>query len=57
MSNRIKTAAGGFDGDDWLTLFALLAAAGVVPKSWRSPIRMAGTVLMLYRLGKRLGWF
>lgn len=53
---RKLTAVGGFDGDDWLTLLALLAAAGVMPKPWRPAIGTAGTALMLYRIAKRLGW-
>lgn len=55
MSSKL-TAVGGFDGDDWLALLALLAAAGVVPRSWRSAVSTAGTALLLYRIAKRLGW-
>jgi len=35
-------------------LLALLAALGILPKSWRSRSGAAGTVLLVYKILKKL---
>jgi hypothetical protein len=51
-----KTAVGGFDGEDWVPIAGLLISAGVLPKSLRPYVGALGTVLLLVKIGKQLGW-
>lgn len=53
-----KTAVGGFDdGGNWLAILALLVSLGVLPKSFRPAIGTASTLLVVFKLGKNLGWW
>lgn len=54
MSGK-TTAVGGFD-DDWLPIAAALVSLGILPKSLRPVIGMASTVLLAYKIAKKLGW-
>jgi hypothetical protein len=54
-----KTAVGGFDGDDWSRILAVMAglvALGVLPKSLRPVVGTASTALAAYTIAKKLGW-
>ena len=53
-----KTAVGGFDsGGDWLAILAALVSLGFLPKSFRPTIGTASTVLLVFKLGRNLGWW
>ena len=51
-----KTAVGSFDGG-WLPILALLISLSILPKSIRPAVGTASTALLIYKIGKRIGWW
>jgi hypothetical protein len=51
-----KTAIGGFD-ENWLPILVALMSLGILPKSFRPVVGTASTALLVYKIGKKLGWW